>query len=75
MKCPKYISAMIDRRATLASQLTVVDIELCNWLDKHGILDELETYDTHGGCEMYSNPWASAQRIRKAIELKGAEQQ
>lgn len=68
MKCPKYITAMIDRRARLASELNKVDYDLCEWLDNHGILDKLETFDTFGGAEMYVNPWSSAERIRKAIE-------
>lgn len=68
MKCPKYVRVMINRRARLAATLNVVDYDLCEWLDKHGILDKLEDYDTFGGAEMYINPWDSARRIMNAIE-------
>lgn len=68
MNCPKYIEAMIRRRAKLALELCAVDYDLCEWLEKHGILDQLETYDYATGAEMYVNPLSSAQRIRKAIE-------
>lgn len=68
MKCPKYVRAMINRRARLAATLNVVDYDLCEWLEKHGILDQLETYDYATGAEMYVNPWESARRIMDAIE-------
>lgn len=74
MKCPKYVKAMIARRAKLASDLNVVDYDLCTWLERHGILDRLETYDTFGGAEIYVNPMASARRILDAIEREGADQ-
>ena len=68
LDCPNYVRDLIDRRARLAAKLSTVDSELCQWLDKKGILETLETYDTCGGAEMYVNPYASAKRIRDAIE-------
>lgn len=68
MKCPKYIKALIYRRAKLATELGDADARLCEWLEKQGILEKLELYDYCTGAEMYVNPWASAQRIMEAIE-------
>lgn len=70
MKVPKYIRKLIGRRAKLAVDLCTADSDLVNWLEKHDILDNIEPYDHTSGCEMYVNPWASAQRILEAIENK-----
>lgn len=66
MKIPKYIENLIDRRAGLAALLNHADRKLGEWLEKNGI--NVEEYDIHGGCEMYVNPWASADRIKQAIK-------
>lgn len=65
MKIPKYIDKLLDRRANLASLLNSVDCEITKWIDKNDI--EAESCDYATGCEMYANPYASADRIRKAI--------
>ena len=70
MEAPKYILKLIDRRARLARDLMDADVALCDWLEKHGILEDLEPYDYHTGAEMYVNPFDSARRIVKAIERK-----
>lgn len=68
MRIPKYIDELLDRRARLAMLLNYVDCEVTKWIDKHGI--EVESYDYATGCEMYANPYESADRIRKAIKTK-----
>lgn len=68
MKIPKYIDELLDRRAKLAELLNTVDYKVTKWIDEHGI--EVEDYDYATGVEMYANPYASADRIRKAIENK-----
>lgn len=65
MKVPKYVQNLIDRRCKLAVDLINVCCELDDWLDKNGVV--CEDYDTHTGVEIYCNPYASGERIRKAI--------
>lgn len=68
MKIPKYIENLIDRRAGLAVLLKHADHKLGEWLEKNGV--NVEGYDIYGGCEMYVNPWNSADRIKQAIKDK-----
>lgn len=68
MKIPKYIEKLMERRAGLAVLLNHADCKLAEWLEKNGV--EVEEYDIYGGCEMYVNPWSSADRIKQAIEDK-----
>lgn len=68
MKIPKYIEALIEKRKKLATELISTDWKLSEWLEKNGV--DVEAYDIRGGCEMYVNPWASADRIKRAIENK-----
>lgn len=67
MKIPKKIEKLIERRAKLAEELNHADNELVAWLDKKGLTDKVEEYDIMTGCEMYVNPYASADRIRAVI--------
>lgn len=67
MKIPKYVEKLIERRAKLADDLNSVDNQLTSWLEKNGLLDKVEEYDVMTGCEMYVNPYTSADRIREAI--------
>lgn len=67
MKIPKYVEKLIERRAKLASDLNSVDNQLTSWLEKNNLLDKVEEYDVMTGCEMYVNPYASADRIREVI--------
>ena len=65
MKIPKRIEALIDKRTKLASRLDDACGELDAWLDKNNI--ETESEDTHGGVEIFVNPYDSGQRIKEAI--------
>ena len=65
MQIPKKIEKLIDRRTKLANQLFMVSSELDEWLDGNGI--EAESFDTHGGVEIYTNANDSADRVKKAI--------
>lgn len=67
MKLPKRIDKLIDRRTRLAEDLNSVDLELTEWLEKKGIIEDIEEFDYMGGCEMYVNPCASADRIKQKI--------
>lgn len=69
MKIPKHIEKLCLRRAKLAEDLNSVDCKLSNWLEQHDI--PVEECDYHTGVEMYANPWASADRVLKAIADKG----
>lgn len=66
MKIPKRIEKLIEQRAKVAEKFNHYDYELSIWLDKNNV--ETEDYDTHGGVESIVNPWASADRIKEAIE-------
>lgn len=68
MMIPKTIEALINKRAILAEKLNSADYLLGQWLEKNGI--EVEPCDIYGGCELYGNPWDSAERIKEAIENK-----
>ncbi|MDE6908270.1 MAG: hypothetical protein K2P21_08945 [Lachnospiraceae bacterium] len=65
---PKYIEKLINRRAGLAVLLNHADAKLAEWLEKKGV--DVEEYDIYGGCEIYANPWGSADRIKQAIRDK-----
>ena len=66
MKCPQYIKDMLMKRAHHAVRFTALDIEVQEWLDKHGI--QVEEYDICEGCDSYVNPYESSRRIIQAIE-------
>lgn len=68
MKIPKYIEKLIERRAGFAVLLNDADWKLAEWLERKGI--EVEEFDIYGGCEIYRNPWDSADRIKQAIKDK-----
>lgn len=65
MEIPKYVEKLIDRRAELAFALMNADYKLSNWLDKNYI--DVDDEYIHGGCEMYINPWITADAVRRAI--------
>ena len=65
MWLPKRIEKLIDRRARLAADLMNVDYELSNWIDKNKI--PVEDFDYRTGVELYTNPYASARRIKEAV--------
>ena len=66
MKCPQYIKDMLMSRTHHAERFTSLDVDIQEWLDKHGIT--VEEYDICGGCESYVNPRDSSKRIIQAIE-------
>lgn len=68
MKIPKYIEQLIDKRTKLVEQLIDVTYDLDCWLDKHCI--ECEFEDTHGGVEIYFNPYESGERVKQVIKNK-----
>lgn len=68
MKIPKYIEKLIEKRAGLAVLLNHTDHKLVEWLEKNSV--EVEEFDKYWGCEMYVNPWISADRIKQAIKDK-----
>jgi hypothetical protein len=68
LKTPKYIDKALRLRTKYAclldDQCRIVD----GWLDHNEI--ECESYDTHGGVELYVNPYDSESRIRECIKEK-----
>ena len=68
MKCPDYIRNALNKRATYADKVAILDGIVADWLEKNGI--EVEFEDIHGGVEIYVNPYDSSQRILDAIEAK-----
>ena len=71
MKIPKYIDDALRMRTKYACLVSDRCSIIDEWLDKNGI--ECEYCDTHGGCEIYVNPYDSEQRIRECIEKAGGE--
>jgi len=67
MKIPKKVERLIARRAKLAADLMCADDKLVSWLETKDLIDKVEEYDILTGCEMYVNPYDSADRIRKVI--------
>lgn len=65
MKIPKYIDEALKKRTKYACKLDDAMNVVDKWLDEHNI--ECESYDTHTGYEIYTNPFSSEQRIREAI--------
>ena len=65
MKIPKYINEALKKRTKYACKLDDAMRVVDDWMDKHNI--ECESCDTHTGCEIYTNPFLSEQRIREAI--------
>lgn len=48
MKIPKRIENLIERRSRFASDLNAIDCELAKWLEKKGLIDEVEECDIRG---------------------------
>lgn len=66
MKCPTYIKDLCYRRAKAASRFIDYDYKIYEWLEDHNI--QVEDFDILTGCESIVNPYASSERIIKAIE-------
>lgn len=66
MKCPKYIKDLCYKRAKAASKFIDYDYKIYEWLEEHDV--QVEDFDILTGCESIVNPYASSERIIKAIE-------
>lgn len=69
MKVPKYIEKALERRARAAEAWNHNDLIVSNFIDKHDIFG-IDECDYHSGVEAIVNPWASSQRVYKAIKAK-----
>lgn len=65
MKIPKYIDKALVQRRKVACKLMDLDGIITDFINKNQI--EVHSEDYCGGVEMYSNPCASEESIRKAI--------
>lgn len=65
MKIPKEIEKALNSRVIAAQVLMQADSVVSKFIDDNNI--KVEDYDYRTGCEMYINPQASADRVRKAI--------
>lgn len=68
MRCPEYIKALCYRRAKAAAKFLDYDCQIVEWLEKNGLIHEVEDYDILTGCESICNPFASSDRIIDVIE-------
>lgn len=68
MKIPREIENALKKRAKSAEVLNEMDHIISEFIRDHDI--EAEECDYLTGVEMYSNPQASADRIREAIRAK-----
>lgn len=66
MNCPKYIKDLCCKRANAAAKFADYDYKIYEWLEEHNI--QVEDFDILTGCESLVNPYASSDRIIKAIE-------
>ena len=66
MKCPNYIRDLCYKRAKAASKFIDYDYKIYEWLEDHNV--QVEDFDILTGCESIVNPYASSDRIIKAIE-------
>lgn len=66
MKCPNYIKDLCYRRAKAASKFIDYDYKIYEWLEDHNV--QVKDFDILTGCESIVNPYASSERIIKAIE-------
>ena len=65
LKIPKYIEQALQKRVKAAVQLMDIDEIITDFINENNIDAEYE--DFCGGCEMYINPYDSAERIRQSI--------
>ena len=68
MSCPKYIRDLCYKRAKVAAKFLDYDCQIVEWLEKNGLINEVEDYDILTGCESICNPFASSDRIINVIE-------
>jgi len=70
MRIPKYIDDALRKRTKAAQAFNKYDWIVSHWLDDHGIGDEIDTANTHGGVESIVNPTVAERIIRNAIYFK-----
>lgn len=68
MNCPEYIKEALRQRARCARRFLELDCMIAEWLEKHNLIDEVESYDIATGCESYCNPESSSARILEVIK-------
>ena len=66
MKIPKRIEQLIDRRASLACKLSKISSEVDNFILNNHIVG-IDESDYLYGSEIVTNPYASAERVKEAI--------
>ena len=62
----KRMEQLLDRRAELASELSKVSAEIDKFIANNGIQD-IEHVDYDTGVEVFTNLYASAERVKDAI--------
>lgn len=70
MKLPKYIDDALRRRTKAAETFQHYDWIVSDWIEKHGLEDDIDIADFRGGVESIVNPDVSEQNIRNAILQK-----
>lgn len=65
MEIPKKIDALLVRRRKLAEQLDGVSYQVDRWLLKNGVEPDSACWMT--GSELYVNPAAAEEEVRRAI--------
>ena len=68
MKCPSYVRDLCYKRAKAAAKFIDYDCAIYEYLEKNNLTHIVEDYDILTGCESICNPYASSERIIKAIE-------
>lgn len=70
MKIPKYIDEALKKRTKAAEAFNHYDWIISHWIDEHGLEEDIDLADFHGGVESIVNPRESEKSIRTAILQK-----
>lgn len=70
MKIPKYIDEALKKRTKAAEDFNRYDWIVSNWIDEHGLGEDIDLENFHGGVESIVNPRVSEKAIRSAIQQK-----
>lgn len=73
MEIPKYIDNALKKRTKAAETFNHYDWIVSEWIDKHGLADDIDAADFHGGVESIVSPDVSERSIRTAILQKERE--
>lgn len=68
MKLTKRMENLIDKRTKLANQLMDVCQDVDNLIEELGLEDVVDSSDWSSGCEIYSNPDESGDRLKNVIK-------